>query len=72
MFLASHMLGELRDRESMVLQQPKGGQGSKAHHEQVQATERDEVRSQLTDVRVQLAWEPQAARDARHCGRYQI
>ena len=50
-----HLLGQLRDGECAVLLGATGGQGSEAHHEEVQTGEGDQVDCQLAQVSIQLA-----------------
>ncbi len=51
---------ELRGDGSLtsVLLRAPGGEGGEARHEEVKAGEGNHVHRQLTQVRVQLAWEP--------------
>ena len=62
-----HLLRQLGHGQGAVLLAAAGGQGGKAHHEEVQAGEGDQIHCQLAQVSVQLAGEAQAAGDA--CGR---
>merc|ERR1711934_925170 len=67
-----HLLGELGNGERTVLLGSTGGQRGEAGEEEVQTGERDEIDSELAQVRVELAREAQAASDARHAGRAQV
>ena len=67
-----HLLGELRDSQSAVLLRATRGQGSEADHEEVETGEGDEVDSQLTQIRVQLTRETQAAGDAGHDSGHEV
>mmetsp|Transcript_15188 Transcript_15188/g.65038 ORF Transcript_15188/g.65038 Transcript_15188/m.65038 type:complete len:483 (-) Transcript_15188:50-1498(-) len=61
-----HLLRELGDGEGAVLLGAARGEGGEAHHEEVQAGERDQVHRELAEIRVELAGEAQAAGDAGH------
>ena len=49
-----HLLSQLRDGQGAVLLGATGGQGSEAHHEEVQAGEGNQVDGQLAQVCIQL------------------
>jgi len=64
-----HLLGKLWDGKSAVLLRSTGSQRSESSHEEVETWEWDQVDCELSEVGVQLTWESEAARDARHsCG----
>jgi hypothetical protein len=65
-------LGQFGDSEGSVLLRSSGGQGSETHHEEVETRERDQVDSQLSEVRVQLTRETEAASDTGHSGGDQV
>ena len=68
----SHLLRQLRHRQRPVRLRPPRRQRREAHHEKVQARERDQVDRELAQVRVELPREAQAAGHARHDGRDQV
>jgi len=67
-----HLLGELRHSECTVLLGPTGGQRSEPSEEEVQTRERNEIDTELAEVRVELTGEAQAASHTRHAGRAQV
>jgi len=67
-----HLLGEFGDGEGSVLLGSSGGQGGETNHEEVETGEGDQVNSQLSEVRVQLTGETEAAGDTGHGGRDQV
>merc|ERR1712055_734540 len=58
-----HLLGELWDGDCSVLLGAPGGQGGEPWHEEVEPGEGDHVNSQLPQVSVELAREPEAGGD---------
>jgi len=58
-----HLLSELRDGEGSVLLGSSAGQGSETNHEEVKSGEGHQVGSKLSQVRVQLTGESEAAGD---------
>ncbi|KAG6558278.1 hypothetical protein Mapa_000028 [Marchantia paleacea] len=67
-----HLLRQLGHRQRAVLLRAPGRERRKAHHEEVQPRERDQIHRQLAQVRIQLTREPQTASNARHRGRDQM
>jgi hypothetical protein len=58
-----HLLGKLGDGKSAILLGTAGGEGSETSHEEMETGEGDEVDSELSQVRVELTWETEAAGD---------
>ena len=67
-----HLLRELGNGQRSVLLATAGGEWSEAGHKEVETWERDHVDGQLPQISVQLPWEPETGRDARHCCRDQM
>merc|ERR1711971_390583 len=61
-----HLLGQFWDGQGSVLLGSSGGEWSETNHEEVQSWEWNQVGSKLSQVRVQLTWESQAAGDTRN------
>ena len=61
-----HLLGELGDGEGAVLLRAARGQGSEAHHEEVETGEGNQVDGELAEIGVELTGEAEAAGDAGH------
>jgi hypothetical protein len=61
-------LGQFRDSQGSVLLRSSGGEGGESDHEEVQSGEGDEVDSQLSEIRVELTGESEAAGDSGHGG----
>jgi hypothetical protein len=66
------LLGKFGDSQGAVLLRTSGGKRRETDHEKVETGEGDEVDSQLSQVRVQLTGEAEAASDTRHGGRDEV
>ena len=62
-----HLLCELGNGQRSVLLATAGREWSEAGHEEVETWERDHVDGKLPQISVQLSWESETGRDARHC-----
>merc|ERR1712029_328015 len=67
-----HLLGELWDGEGSVLLGSTGGEWGESNHEEVETWEWHQVDSELSQVRVELTWESEAAGDTRKGGRNEM
>ena len=67
-----HLLGELWDGEGSVLLGSTGGEWGETNHEEVKTWEWHKVDSELSQVRVELTWESQAAGDTGKGGRNEM
>lgn len=67
-----HLLRQLRNGDGPERVSAPAGQRREADHEEVKTRERDHVDRQLAQIRIELARETKAGRDARHDGRDQV
>merc|ERR1712029_77163 len=67
-----HLLGELWDGEGSVLLGSTGGEWGESNHEEVETWEWHQVDSELSQVRVELTWESEAAGDTGEGGRNEM
>merc|ERR1711939_888540 len=67
-----HLLGELGDGESSVLLGASGGEGSETSHVEVESGEGGEVDGELSEIRVELTGESEAAGEAGEGGGHEM
>lgn len=67
-----HLLSQLWDSKGDVLLGPTRGEWCEPHHEEMKSWEGDQINSQLPEVGVQLAREPQATCYPTHSCRDQM
>merc|ERR550514_470769 len=67
-----HLLSELRDGQGAVLLRAARGERREASHEKVKTGERDEIHSDLAQVAIELAREPEASCNAAHRCAHQV
>ncbi len=67
-----HLLGEFWDGESSVLLGSSGSEWGESSHEEMETWEWDQVDSELSQVRVELTWESEAAGDTGESSRDQM
>ena len=61
-----HLLGQLLDRETLILLGVLGEEGSETDQEKVETGEGDQVNSQLAKIRIKLTRETERASDTAH------
>jgi len=64
-----HLLGELGDGKGSVDLRSSGGKGSETDHEEMKPGERNQVDSELSEIRVELTGEPDGAGGTGHGNR---
>ena len=67
-----HLLGELGDGEGTVLLGATGGEWGEAHHEEMETGEWHQVDGELSEIRVELTWESEAAGDTGESGGHEM
>jgi hypothetical protein len=67
-----HLLGELWDGEGTILLGSTGCKWGETNHEEVETWEWHEVDCELSQVRVELTWESEAAGDTGKGGRHEM